>query len=161
MDKIIKLPFISDLESRIQQNPELLQVVIGPRQVGKTTTIQEFFKDKSFSYYSADQVFNSNSDWLIEIWNKAINNSSNAKSTNTILIIDEIQKKYADRAINLKISKWHTAPAGFEYNSYLITIISDEKMLKKGFDNETKIWLKPDNILINPKSGDMTLIDPY
>lgn len=76
-------------------------------------------------------------------------------------IIDEIQKKYGPRAINYKSLKWRNAPKDLSYYSYLITIVADDKMLKAGFEQETVIWLKPDNVLIDPFSGHMTLIDPY
>jgi predicted AAA+ superfamily ATPase len=63
-------------------------VIIGPRQIGKTTTtlkmLNEHFKVK-FLFYSADQVFNADANWIVEIWQEA-------RRLKKILVIDEIQK---------------------------------------------------------------------
>ncbi|MFN8791941.1 MAG: ATP-binding protein, partial [Bdellovibrionales bacterium] len=71
-----------------EQNSGLIQVLLGPRQVGKTTSIlrliEDHYKEDSL-YASADQVFNSDAGWLIEQW-------SRAARENKILFIDEIQK---------------------------------------------------------------------
>lgn len=86
--KLLELPFIETLKANLKNPKGLLQVVLGPRQVGKTTTLDKFLieklKNKSI-YHSADAIFNSNEDWLMEIWTDAIQNKK-------ILIIDEIQK---------------------------------------------------------------------
>jgi len=88
MKNFIYLSYINVLKDRIDANRGLLQVLVGPRQVGKTTSvlklIEDFYKD-SAHYVSADKVFNSDASWLIQNWNQAI-------SENKILFIDEIQK---------------------------------------------------------------------
>jgi len=62
MNNIISLNFISKLKERIDSNITLIQVVLGPRQVGKTTTvlklIEDHYQDRAH-YVSADSVFNS------------------------------------------------------------------------------------------------------
>lgn len=86
--KIIKLPFINELERILAQENQLLKVIIGPRQVGKTTTVKSFLEEKfsgRYLYESADLVFNSNPEWLFGLWQKA-------RQENKLLIIDEIQK---------------------------------------------------------------------
>ena len=63
-------------------------MILGPRQVGKTTTLTKFVETEykgQVLYESADKVFNSNEEWILEIWAKA-------KRENKILVIDEIQK---------------------------------------------------------------------
>jgi predicted AAA+ superfamily ATPase len=88
MKKLTNLPFIMDLDVSIQQKTGLIHVILGPRQVGKTTTllkhIEDYYRDTS-TYYSADQVFNSSSHWLLEICLKA-------QEEKKIIVIDEIQK---------------------------------------------------------------------
>lgn len=79
----------------------------------------------------------------------------------SLKIIDQIQKNYGDKVKDFRVMKWLDAPKDFPYESYFISIESDEAMLRAGFDPEVKIWLKPDNILISPDTGQMTLIDPY
>lgn len=82
--KIIKLSFVKKLQKRIKEHPHLIQVILGPRQVGKTTTIHHYLK-KDFLYFSADKVFNTGADWILSLWNQALEQKKH-------LIIDEIQK---------------------------------------------------------------------
>ncbi len=88
MNKLISLSFINTLNERLKSKNGLLQVILGPRQVGKTTTVIKFlqdnYKDQSL-YYSADAIFNATPEWVLEIWNKALVEEK-------ILVIDEIQK---------------------------------------------------------------------
>jgi predicted AAA+ superfamily ATPase len=88
MKKLIKLPFINELEASLSTETGLIQVIIGPRQVGKTTTLIKHIEDQyaqNALYFSADQVFNSSPTWLIEICHGAVNQKK-------IVVIDEIQK---------------------------------------------------------------------
>jgi predicted AAA+ superfamily ATPase len=76
------------LEMGIDSGNGLIQVLIGPRQVGKTTSVLDLIKRryKNESHYvSADKVFNSDTQWLREQWRIAT-------SKKHILFIDEIQK---------------------------------------------------------------------
>lgn len=88
MKKLIKLPFIDDLARNLSERRSFIQVLLGPRQVGKTTSVLHFldydFKDK-YLYVSADKVLNSDHEWLRENWQKA-------RATESLLVIDEIQK---------------------------------------------------------------------
>lgn len=88
MKKLINLNFILKLDNSLMNESNLLQVIIGPRQVGKTTTVLKYLNEKHpnhFHFYSADEVFNASSSWIMEIWSKA-------RSEKKILVIDEIQK---------------------------------------------------------------------
>lgn len=88
MKKIINLDFTTKLASSLAMKNGLLQVIIGPRQVGKTTTVLKYLNENhpdKFLFYSADEVFNATSEWILEIWSKA-------RSEKKILVIDEIQK---------------------------------------------------------------------
>ncbi len=88
MNKTIELGFINSLDKSLKETPAFLQVIIGPRQVGKTTTVlhylKKYYKDQ-FEYYSADDVFNASPQWIMEIW-------ARARAEKKILVIDEIQK---------------------------------------------------------------------
>ncbi len=88
MKKLIDLNFINKLDSSLLMKNELLQVILGPRQVGKTTTVLKYLNEKHedhFLFYSADEVFNASANWIVEIWSKA-------RGEKKILVIDEIQK---------------------------------------------------------------------
>lgn len=70
---------------------QFLQVIIGPRQVGKTTTINDILNEAQERHlkvriYSADGPIPPDSIWLENRWNEAL--GANCQ----ILVIDEIQK---------------------------------------------------------------------
>jgi len=89
MSKLIELPFLQALRKNLSRRHPLIQVVIGPRQVGKTTGIQLFLSRSSspYHYASADGPITKGADWLFEQWKLA-----EAKSQNVILVVDEVQK---------------------------------------------------------------------
>jgi predicted AAA+ superfamily ATPase len=66
-----------------------MQFLLGPRQVGKTTGLESFL-DKykgAFIYEMVEADFNPGGSWIRLQWQKAL-----AKGSDTLLIIDEIQK---------------------------------------------------------------------
>ena len=67
---------------------DLLQVLIGPRQVGKTTAILELAKNKPTYYVSADSPLPPTAQMILDEWNKAKNNLPR----DGVFIFDEIQK---------------------------------------------------------------------
>lgn len=86
--KLIKLPFINDLHKNLTGSSKFLQVILGPRQVGKTTTILDYLQkhhEGQHHYVSADGVFNATPAWVREQWDKA-------QRDKKLLAIDEIQK---------------------------------------------------------------------
>jgi predicted AAA+ superfamily ATPase len=88
MEKAIFLHFSRVLQSRIESKTALVQVVLGPRQVGKTTTTLKLLDEHyagRFNYLSADNVFNPDAGWLSSAWEQA-------RSEKKILVIDEIQR---------------------------------------------------------------------
>lgn len=90
MKSPISLPFTEILRERIDSRTNLLQVILGPRQVGKTTTTLKLLNDQypgRFLYASADAVFNADAGWLRSLWLQALGNTQ-------ILVVDEIQKSF-------------------------------------------------------------------
>lgn len=88
MKHVKNLSFTSKLKTNIAAKSGLIQVVLGPRQVGKTTTVLRMIEDHyadSALYVSADSIFNAEAQWLREQWQKALREDK-------ILFIDEIQK---------------------------------------------------------------------
>ena len=81
--------FVARVEERFQGENPLIQVLIGPRQVGKTTGVRQFLQrsQKPYCYANADDVFVSDRNWLLEQWQKAL-----ALGDGALLVIDEIQK---------------------------------------------------------------------
>lgn len=88
MKSVISLPFLVQLDKNLKNSNHLIQVVIGPRQVGKTTTLLKYLEESHsgrYHYVSADTVFHSTEKWIVEQWNFA-------RANHKILVIDEIQK---------------------------------------------------------------------
>ena len=79
---------------RINEPRRFIQVLIGPRQVGKTTLIYQLLEKCKIPnhFASADAVTASNIVWLEEQWETARLKMDQEKSTEFLLVIDEIQK---------------------------------------------------------------------
>ncbi len=87
--KSIQPSFLKELTENLERHSEFIQVILGPRQVGKTTGIQQFLaktKLKSL-YFSADDEFAPAAIWLEEKWQEAQLNVPEG-----LLVIDEVQK---------------------------------------------------------------------
>ncbi|MBI5676560.1 MAG: ATP-binding protein [Nitrospirae bacterium] len=81
--------------SRLTEPRKFIQALSGPRQVGKTTLIQQVMKDIGIPghYVSADAVSAASPVWLQQQWETArIKHKSNLHKKGFILVIDEIQK---------------------------------------------------------------------
>ena len=85
---------LSVLESRMAESRRTIHVVMGPRQVGKSTMIDQFVEHTSVpnSLFSADGVGKTNTDWISEKWYEVRTKMMLYGENEHILIIDEIQK---------------------------------------------------------------------
>lgn len=85
MKRILPKSFVN----RWENTNDLIQVIVGPRQVGKTTAITTISQNTNSVYATADQPMPPTVNLIIENWEKArlIN-----KKTRAVLILDEIQK---------------------------------------------------------------------
>ena len=81
------------LEKRLHEKRKFIQVLIGPRQVGKTTLITQLLENTKLPHHfvSADSVPNSNTTWLVQQWELA-RLKCRQTQTDFLLVIDEIQK---------------------------------------------------------------------
>lgn len=93
MAKIIQRAEYKVLETRLMELKPLIQVVIGPRHVGKSTLVQQVINklNKAFLYESADAVAATDQVWIEQLWNRARIESAR-HSNGFVLAIDEIQK---------------------------------------------------------------------
>jgi len=81
--------------SRLTEPRKFIQALSGPRQVGKTTLIQQVMKEIGIPghYVSADAVSAASPVWLQQQWETArIKHKSGRHKKGFILVIDEIQK---------------------------------------------------------------------
>jgi predicted AAA+ superfamily ATPase len=81
--------FVTHIEKRLSGDQPLIQVLVGPRQVGKTTGMRQLLAryPKNNHYANADDLLVTDRTWLLEQWQKAL-----LLGDGTLLIIDEVQK---------------------------------------------------------------------
>ena len=82
------------IKRRLEEPRKFIQVLMGPRQVGKSTVVKQVLHDVDmpFLLYSADNVPASNSAWVSNCWAAARSLKENKGYECIILVIDEIQK---------------------------------------------------------------------
>ncbi|WP_448789323.1 ATP-binding protein [Bacteroides graminisolvens] len=87
-------PHIELVKSRIEEPRKFIQVILGPRQVGKTTMISQLLLELPvFNLFeSADAISATNSAWLVQVWESARLRLKASGATEYLLVIDEIQK---------------------------------------------------------------------
>lgn len=87
-------PYLKQVKSRIEEPRKFIQVILGPRQVGKTTMVNQLLSQLSISYVSesADAISATNSAWLMQAWETARLKMKASGASEYLLVIDEIQK---------------------------------------------------------------------
>ena len=82
------------LSQRLVEPRAFMQVLVGPRQVGKTTLVGQLLNAIELPNYSisADGVPNANTSWLQQQWSVARQRFKQSDASEFILAIDEIQK---------------------------------------------------------------------
>lgn len=87
-----KRPIFKQLLERLQEPRKFIQVLLGPRQVGKTTLALQVVEEmkKPCHYISADFATLQDLAWLQQQWEVARQKAKHHQ--NCLLIIDEIQK---------------------------------------------------------------------
>ena len=82
-------PFVGQLEKRLLADHPLIQVLIGPRQVGKTFGMRQLLDRYPYNshYCNADDLLSTDRTWLLEQWQKV-----QMLGDGAVLIVDEIQK---------------------------------------------------------------------
>ncbi len=91
---MIERQHLQVVKSRIAERRKFIQVVVGPRQVGKTTMINQLLSKIEIPYLfeSADAVTAGNMTWLSQIWESARIKMKLSGSMTFLLVIDEVQK---------------------------------------------------------------------
>jgi uncharacterized protein len=85
---------IQIVEKRLNEPRKFIQVIVGPRQVGKSTLVSQLLEKTSTprTFESADGVANINTTWLQQIWESARLIMATTGAKEHLLVIDEIQK---------------------------------------------------------------------
>lgn len=93
MEKIRRKQY-NTLLSRLTEPRHFIQVIAGPRQVGKSTMVNQVLTEinRPYTSLSADGIPTSNTTWIHEIWETARTEMAFNKEEEHILAIDEIHK---------------------------------------------------------------------
>ena len=85
--------FVATIRARIQEPRRFMQIVIGPRQVGKTTSVVQALRGQGLPYCfaRADAAQPPTQAWLAAEW-AAARSLIGQGSPSAILVIDEVQK---------------------------------------------------------------------
>lgn len=89
---MFKRPILTIILQRLREPRRFIQVLAGPRQVGKTTLAQQAMTELSLPshYASADDTSTSSSIWLEQQWD--IGRIRARQDGGALLVLDEIQK---------------------------------------------------------------------
>jgi predicted AAA+ superfamily ATPase len=87
--KTIKRRFTRILQDRLQEDLNFLQVVLGPRQVGKTTGLQQIVAEwpGPSLMVTADEIAAPDEHWISQQWETA-----RRMGRGTLFVVDEVQK---------------------------------------------------------------------
>ncbi len=85
-------PYYSRIEQRLGMERKFIQVLMGPRQVGKTTLVRQFLDKYSFPWHYASADEATQPLWLQQQWETIRLKYNSAGAKEALLIIDEIQK---------------------------------------------------------------------
>jgi len=94
MAKEYKRPVFNKILKRINENRNFIQILAGPRQVGKTILARQIINDykSPVHYISADEPTLRDRSWLSQQWDIARLQITEAKKSSALLILDEVQK---------------------------------------------------------------------
>jgi len=92
--EIRREPWASTLGERLAERRRFIQVVAGPRQVGKTTLVGQVVGAAALPavVVSADQPSLRDAAWLAAQWERARILAAEADADGAILVVDEVQK---------------------------------------------------------------------
>lgn len=82
------------LKKRVNEPRKFIQVLMGPRQAGKTTLVSQLLKQINIPvlFESADAIPAGDSSWLQQIWESARLKIQTQNAPQFLLVVDEIQK---------------------------------------------------------------------
>lgn len=86
--------YCKTIKERLEEPRKFIQIVTGPRQVGKTTMVKQVLKSCTSPWlmYSADDVPVTKREWISDCWESARTKLHTESLDSMILVIDEVQK---------------------------------------------------------------------
>ena len=85
---------LQEVKRRINEQRKFIQVLVGPRQVGKTTLVMQLLQQIYMPSYfvTADDLFAADHTWIRREWSNARLQMQQAEKNEMLFIIDEVQK---------------------------------------------------------------------
>ena len=85
---------LQNIKKRISEERKFIQVLVGPRQVGKTTLIKQLIQKQDIAYHfvTADDLYAADTTWLKREWGNARLQMQQSNETEILFIVDEVQK---------------------------------------------------------------------
>ncbi len=119
------------LRERIHEPRRFMQILAGPRQVGKTTLVGQVLDKISIPYSLevADAVDPKDSDWIHRVWESARATMQIRKEQERLLVIDEVQK--IDNWSEVVKREWDE-DSRCRLNMKVILLGSSRLLLKRG-----------------------------
>ena len=124
---------VSLLLGRLQEPPKFIQILAGPRQVGKTTVAQQVAQrlGDRVLYAAADLSAAPTNQWITQQWARAMVQNGNNKTTQPfVLILDEIQK--IPRWSETVKALWDQQSVGSEEPMHLVLLGSSQFLVQHG-----------------------------
>ena len=120
-----------ELESRLGEPRSRIQVISGPRQVGKSTMVKQVLQETSIAYtlVSADDVSHSDTGWISEVWDTARARMKMSSAEEYLLVIDEIHK--IDNWSEAVKKEWDK-DTYYDVNLKVVILGSSRRLLKDG-----------------------------
>ncbi|MEN8120259.1 MAG: ATP-binding protein [Bacteroidota bacterium] len=120
------------LKNRLEETRVSIQTIVGPRQIGKTTLVNQLLDSMSCPtyYVSADAVDASNSGWVSQQWEMVRLKLKASKAKEFVFALDEIQK--IENWGELVKAEWDK-DSRTKTNIKVILLGSSRLLLQKGF----------------------------
>ena len=121
------------LKSRMAEPRRRMQIVMGPRQVGKSTLVGQFTEGTSvpFDFFAADNVNRFDNSWIPNKWQQARMRMDIHSEQEHILIIDEVQKI---KGWSEQVKKEWDEDSRSHRNLKVILLGSSRLLLQKGLE---------------------------
>ena len=121
------------LKSRMAEPRRRMQIVMGPRQVGKSTMVGQFTEGTSvpFDFCAADSVNRFDTSWIPNKWQQARMRMDIHSEQEHILIIDEVQKI---KGWSEQVKKEWDEDSRSHRNLKVILLGSSRLLLQKGLE---------------------------
>lgn len=126
-----KRPQFAEVFERMNEPRKFIQVLAGPRQVGKSTLIDQVLAECQIPHYlyNADGVDENDTDWIRRIWESTRTLMDTRQQTEAVLVIDEIHK--IKRWSEIVKREWDADTRG-KRQLKLFILGSSRLMLRKG-----------------------------